>query len=152
MTHPHTNHKRKRTKIPTQNNKPGKAHTHTLSLSLTHTHTHTQNIQETTVSFCPFAFVICVRVCHFLPPVFSGFKCLCMCVYRFVTLWFVIWSFCDLYVDVLLFALFRLLVFFVYNFCFLVLRHQTMNKVHKHNSINTNIPSSESYRMCFMLI
>jgi hypothetical protein len=23
-------------------------------------------------------------VCHFLPPVFSGFKCLCMCVSKFV--------------------------------------------------------------------
>jgi hypothetical protein len=65
--------------------------------------------------FGPFAFVICVWVCHFLPHVFSGFKCLCMCVFRFVALWFVIWSFCDLYVDVqdvLLFDLFRFLVFF----------------------------------------
>jgi hypothetical protein len=39
----------------------------------------------------------------------------CVCVYRFVALWFVIWSFCDLYVDILLFGLFRFLVF-VYNF------------------------------------
>jgi hypothetical protein len=36
--------------------------------------------------FGPFAFVVCVWVCHFLPPVFSGFKCLCMCVSRFVAL------------------------------------------------------------------
>jgi len=28
----------------------------------------------------------------------------------------------------------------------LVLRHQTMDKVHKHNSFNTNTPSSESYK------
>jgi len=26
------------------------------------------------------------------------------------------------------------------------LRHQTMDKVQKHNSFNTNTPSSESYR------
>jgi hypothetical protein len=74
----------------------------------------------------------------FLPPVFSGFKCLCMCVSRFVDLWFVIWPLCDLHVDVLLIDLFRFLVFFVYNFFFVfVLRHQTMDKVHKHNSMNT---------------
>jgi hypothetical protein len=36
--------------------------------------------------------------------------------------------------------------FFFYNFCFLFLRHQTMDKVHKHNSFNTNTPLSESYR------
>jgi hypothetical protein len=36
--------------------------------------------------FGPFAFVFCVWVCHFLPPVFSGFKCLCMCVSRFLAL------------------------------------------------------------------
>jgi hypothetical protein len=29
---------------------------------------------------------------------------------------------------------------------FCVLRHQTMDKVQKHNSFNTNTPSSESYR------
>jgi hypothetical protein len=67
--------------------------------------------------FGPFAIVIYVWVCHFLPPVFSGFKCLCMCVFRFVALWSVIWSLCDLYVDVLLTDLFRFLVF-IYNFCF----------------------------------
>jgi hypothetical protein len=40
---------------------------------------------------------------------------------------------------------------FVYNFCFLVLRHQTMDKVHKHNSVNTNTLSSESYRSDLVL-
>jgi hypothetical protein len=64
------------------------------------------------VVFWFFAIVICVCGCViFLPPVFSGFKCLCMCVSRFVALWFVIWSVCDLYVDVLLIDLFRFLVF-----------------------------------------
>jgi hypothetical protein len=88
---------------------------------------------------------LCVGVI-FLPPVFSGFKCLYMCVSRFVALWFVILSLCDLYVDVLLIDLFRFLVFwslslslsiYIYIFFFfLVLRHQTMDKVHKHNSTN----------------
>jgi hypothetical protein len=136
----HTNHNRKRTKIPTQNSKLEK-HKHT------HTHRHRTykrqkydtrfrkpvlfpSSPEEVVSFycllyvlglcvclcfstfavlCwylgPFAIVICV--CHFLPPVFSGFKRLCMSVSRFVALWFVIWSLCDLYVDVLLIHLFR---------------------------------------------
>jgi hypothetical protein len=53
---------------------------------------------------------LCVGV-SFLPPVFSGFKYLCMCVSRFVAQWFVIWSLCDLYVDVLLIDRFRFLVF-----------------------------------------
>jgi len=35
----------------------------------------------------------------------------------------------------------------VYNFQFcLFLRHQTMDKVQKHNSFNTNTPLSESYK------
>jgi len=35
----------------------------------------------------------------------------------------------------------------IYNFQFcLFLRHQTMDKVQKHNSFNTNTPSSESYK------
>jgi hypothetical protein len=37
-------------------------------------------------------------------------------------------------------------IIFVY---FLVLRHETMDKVHKQNSINTNTSSSESYRSDF---
>jgi hypothetical protein len=41
-----------------------------------------------------------------------------MCVSRFVALWFVIWSFCDLYVDVLLFDLFMFLVFLSIIFVF----------------------------------
>jgi hypothetical protein len=49
-------------------------------------------------------------------------------------------------VDVLLFDLFRFLVFLSIIFVSLVLRHQMMDKVHKHNSFNTNTPSSESYR------
>jgi hypothetical protein len=35
--------------------------------------------------------------------------------------------------------------FLIPQFC-LFLRHQTMDKVQKHNSFNTNTPSSESYR------
>jgi len=31
------------------------------------------------------------------------------------------------------------------------LRHQTMDKVQKHNSFNTNTPSSESYRNFILL-
>jgi hypothetical protein len=50
--------------------------------------------------FGPFAIVIFVWVFHFLPHVFSGFKCLCTYMSRLVALWFVIWFFCDLYVDV----------------------------------------------------
>jgi len=32
------------------------------------------------------------------------------------------------------------------------LRHQTMDKVQKHNSFNTNTPSSESYRNYSILL
>jgi len=32
------------------------------------------------------------------------------------------------------------------------LRHQTMDKVQKHNSFNTNTPSSESYRNYLWLL
>jgi hypothetical protein len=31
-------------------------------------------------------------------------------------------------------------------------KHQAMDKVHKHNSINTNTPLSESYRSDFRII
>jgi hypothetical protein len=42
-----------------------------------------------------------------LKPENTGGKKLCMCVSRFVALWFVIRSLCDLYVDILLIGLFR---------------------------------------------
>jgi hypothetical protein len=55
---------------------------------------------------------------------------------------------CSVVCNVDLYVLrFQFFFFFVYNFSFfLVLRHQMMDKVHKHNLINTNTPSSESYR------
>jgi hypothetical protein len=39
-----------------------------------------------------------------------------------------------------------IVIFLVYIFIPQVLRHQTMDKVQKYNSFNTNTPSSESYR------
>jgi hypothetical protein len=66
------------------------------------------------------------------------FQVCCSVVCNLVLLWFVCGCFVISSVQVF--------SFFAYNFIFLVLRHQTMDKVHKHNSINTNTPSSESYR------
>jgi hypothetical protein len=84
--------------------------------------------------FGPFAFVICVWVCHFLPPVFSGFKCLCMCVPRFVALRFVIWSF--LWFVCGCFVIWSVQVFsFVYNFCVFFWSWDTRRWIKSTNTI-----------------
>jgi hypothetical protein len=67
------------------------------------------------------------------------------------------WSLCDLFVDVciLIYLSFNLLsiIFNFFQFC-LFLRHQTMDKVQKHNSFNANTPSSKSYKKedCYIVL
>jgi hypothetical protein len=76
---------------------------------------------------------------HLLPPVsdlLQGFVCVCTQVSGSVVSNWPLCEFCGrVYCDIWY-------IFLIRQF----LRHQTMNKVQKHNSFNTNTPSSESYR------
>jgi hypothetical protein len=79
---------------------------------------------------------------HLLPPVsnlLQGFTCVCAQVSCSVVSNWSLCEFCGrVYCDILS-------IFLIPQFC-LFLRHQTMDKVQKHNSFNTNTPPSESYR------
>jgi hypothetical protein len=80
---------------------------------------------------------------HLLPPVadlLQGFMCVCTQVSCSVVSNWPLCEFCGrVYCDILS-IIFNSLILFVF------LRHQTMDKVQKHNSFITNTPSSESYR------
>jgi hypothetical protein len=100
----------------------------------------------------PLRVVNCEWLCHLFPPMFfwlQVFMCVCVCVRAQAGCSVVCnWSLCDLSVDVcvLICSGFNLLSI-IFNFLtFLFLRRQTMDKVHKQNSLNTNTPSSESYK------
>jgi hypothetical protein len=97
----------------------------------------------------PLRVVNCEWLCHLLPSVLFWLQ---------VFMWVCAqvggcsmvrnWSLCGLFVDVcvLICSGFNLLSV-IFNFLiFLFLRHQTMDKAHKHSSFNTNTPSSESYK------
>jgi hypothetical protein len=114
----------------------------------THTHIHPWNTRsqgKTHYAILVFPgffyelWSVWVTYCHRCLTCFKG---LCVCAPRYVTLWLVIDPcviFCGrVYCDILS-------IFLVPQFC-LFLRHQTMDEVQKHNSFNTNAPSSESYR------
>jgi hypothetical protein len=83
------------------------------------------------------------EVCSGLLPLVSdllqGFMCVCAQVSCSVVSNWPLCEFCGcVYCDILS-------IFLIPQFC-LFLRHQTMDKVQKYNSFNTNTPSSESYR------